>query len=286
MAPGQTTSVSIDPRATSPTAPGNTVYSFAWQLLGTQAQAGTGSSSGGSLDMPADPETRRRLKVLDAVFSSADRNGAIYTSGGLAIARPSAVKPMLVGITSAPIGGEGLPSVGAQRTFQESVIEVPVHVSIAPGPFTVPPPLMQPTVGVESGASLNSGGPGTLTWLDLRGAATYTYRLDLPANSHVEQLTVTTQQATGGPIATGTAPATPLRSTTSGPSTQGTFSIYNWQTSGWQALTAGTREVALSPADDFIGPDGSVRIQVTSGGTDRTVRFVSPELTLQGEAGS
>jgi len=76
------------------------------------------------------------------------------------------------------------------------------------------------------------------------------------------------------------------RGTTVGPSSPGTFSIYDWQAAAWYTLDAGTREVALSPAADFVGPDGSVRVQVASGGADKVVRFLPPELTLEGEAGS
>jgi hypothetical protein len=38
----------------------------------------------------------------------------------------------------------------------------------------------------------------------------------------------------------------------------------------------------LSAGAGFVGPDGSVRIQVNSGG-NKTVRFAPPELTMQGE---
>jgi hypothetical protein len=288
MAPGQTASVSFDTRVAPPTASGNLPYSFAWQLFGVPAptpRAATSSSP--SLDVPADPETRRRIKVVDAVFAPGDRSAPIaYSANGLPMPRPTSVRPMLVAVTSEPVGGEMLPSAGAQRTFQQTVIEVPVRLSIAPGPFTLSSSLMPPTVGVASGGSLNPGGSYSPAWLDLRGAATYTFRADLPVNSHVNHLNVTTQQASGAPPSTGSRALAPLNNTSRGPSTQGTFSIYNWQTAAWESLAAGTREVDLSPAEEFIGPDGSVRILVTSGGADRVVRFLAPELTLQGEAGS
>jgi hypothetical protein len=125
--------------------------------------------------------------------------------------------------------------------------------------------------------------------LDLRGSATYTFRIDLPANSRVDRLNVTTQQATGTPPTSSTSPAPAVRpslpASTPAP-TPGTFSAYDWQTGSWQPLAPGTNEVELSPAQNFVGPDGSVRIQVASGGADRVVRFLPPELTLQGEAGS
>jgi hypothetical protein len=288
MAPGQTASVRFDPRESPPSAAGNLPYSFAWQLFGVPAAAPrAANSSSPGLDPPGDPETRRRIKVVDAVFAPGDRSAPIaYSANGVPMPRPTSVRPMLVAVTSEVVGADVLPSVGAQRTFQESVIEVPVRLNIAPGPFTLSSSLMPPTVGVDSGASLNPGATSSTPWLDLRGAATYTFRADLPVNSHVNRLNVTTQQASGGPAPAGARTPPPPNTTSRGPSTQGTFSIYNWQTAAWEVLAAGTREVALSPAQEFIGPDGSVRIQVTSGGTDRVVRFLAPELTLEGEAGS
>jgi hypothetical protein len=288
MAPGQTTSVRFDPRASPPVAPGNLAYSFAWQLFGVPAAAARASNtSGPGLDPPGDAETRRRIKVVDAVFGPGDRSAPVtYSANGLPMPRPTSVRPMLVAVTGEVVGADVLPNAGAQRTFQESVIEVPVRLSIAPGPFTLSSSLMPPTVGIASGGSLNPGGSSSPLWLDLRGAATYTFRADLPVNSHVNRLNVTTQQASAPSVPAGARTLPQPSNANRGPSTQGTFSIYNWQTAAWESLTAGTREVALSPAQEFIGPDGSVRILVTSGGTDRVVRFLAPELTLEGEAGS
>jgi hypothetical protein len=280
MAPGQTVSVSFDPRGSPPATSGNLPYSFAWQLFGVPAP-----STLSNLDAPSDPETRRRIKVVDAVFSPGDRSTAVaYSPNGVPMLKPASVRPTLVAVTGDAVGGEALPSAGTQRTFQETVVEMPVHLGIAPGPFILASSLMPPTVGVDTGGSLNSGSTTGPPWLDLRGAAIYTFRADLPLNSRVDKLNVTTQQASG-PVATSANPPA-ARTTARAPSTQGTFSIYNWQTAGWLSLAAGNREVALSPAQEFVGPDGSVRILVTSGGTDRVLRFLAPELTLEGEAGS
>jgi hypothetical protein len=283
MVPGQTSTVSFEASAAPPQPPGYPAYAFSWQLFGVSSPTPNARP-----DVPSDPEIRRRLKIVDAVFSANETRPV--ASYNVPFGAPSTVRPMLVGISSDPIGQDMLPSAGAQRVFQETVVEVPVHLTIAPGPFTVTSWLLPATVGVGTGGSLNPGGTTSPAWLDLRGAATYTYQLDLPANSRVDRMNVTTQQAPGGSVPVGSGPST-VRSTTSAqtttaPSTQGTFSIYNWQNAGWESLAAGSREVALSPAQEYVGPDGSVRIQVTSGGNDRVVRFLAPELTLEGQAGS
>jgi hypothetical protein len=287
MAPGQTSSVALDPRAPPPMAPGAIPYSFAWQLLG-EPSAGmrTGSGSPTGLDLASDPETRRRLRVVDAVFSSSDASSPLaYNGSGVPNSRPSAVRPMLIALSTDNIGTDVLPSVGTQRTFELSVLEVPVHLNIQPGPFTLSSALTPPSVAVDSGASLNVGATSGGTWLDLRGAATYTFRPDMPGNAHIDRLTISTQQA-GVPQPSGGTNAAPTLPRAAGPSTQGTFSIYNWQTAAWQMLAPGTQQVDVSDAPPYIGPDGSVRVKVTSGGTDRLVRFLPPELTLEGEVSS
>jgi len=289
MAPGQTSSVTFDPRTPPPMAPGSIPYSFAWQLLG-QPSANLRATSGSStaLDMPNDPEIRRRARALDAVFSAGDTNAPLsYSGNGVPLTRPTSVRPTLIAISSDSIGGDVLPTVGAQRAFELSVIEVPVHLNITPGPFTLSAALVPPSVAVDSGASLNAGVTSGASWLDLRGGATYTFRPDVPTNARVNRLTVSTQQASVGQPGSAAASAPPaLNRTSAVPSTQGTFSIYDWRTAAWQRLAAGSQFVALDDAPRFIGPDGSVRVQVTSGGSDRLVRFLPPELTLEGEVAS
>jgi len=244
------------------------------------------------LELPSDPDIRRRVKVLDTVFAPGDRNGpSSYSGGGMPIQRAVPVRPMLVALSSASIGTDVLPTAGAQRSFQLTVIEVPVKLEIAAGPFTLSPALLRPAVTLDSGASLNmsggysSGGPSAVL-LDLRGAASYTFHPDLPANARVDQLVVTTQQAGPAAVSQPGAPQPALRQTgTPGPSTDGTFSIYNWLTAAWQPLAAGNTQVAINPPTGLLAPDGTVRVQVTSGGADRTVRFVPPELTVLGVSG-
>ena len=288
MAPGQTSNVMLDPRTPPPMAPGSVPYSFAWQLLGEPSTSPRASSaSPTALDMPNDPETRRRLRVVDAVFSSSDGSSSLaYNGGAIPSTRPSSVRPMLIALSSDSIGGDVLPSVGVQRTFELSVLEVPVHLSIQSGAFTLSSALNPPSVAVDSGASLNVGVTSGATWLDLRGAATYTFRPDMPGNAHVDRLTISTQQASVAQTGAGSNATVTLPPPSTGPSTQGTFSIYNWQTAAWQTLVSGAQQVDLSDAPPFIGPDGSVRVKVTSGGTDRLIRFLPPELTLEGEVGS
>jgi hypothetical protein len=246
------------------------------------------TSSPTALELPQDPDIRRRAKVMDTVLARGERSRYIYSSGGQPFQQALPVTPMLVAMTSNAIGDDALPSVGSQRAFSLSVVVEPIQLAIAPGLFTLTPVLLPPSVSVDSAASMTpaSGGPGSLALLDLRGGtATYTFHANLSPAARVDRLVVKTQEST--------APATPLGSgglvgarngapDPPGPSTQGTFSAFNWDTGTWAPLAAGETQATLSAAAAFVGPDGSVRIQVSSGG-NKTVRFVAPELTMQGE---
>ena len=289
MAPGQTTSVTFDPSIPPPTAPGNFVYSFGWQLYGVPSPTVRGSGSSVSLDLPNDPDVRRRVRVMDAVFSPGDRNAFIsYSGSGAPIQRATSVRPMVIAVSRAAIGGDVLPTAGAQRTFQLTVIQAPIHLSVGPGAFTVSGALVAPLVTLDQGASLTpaNGDPAGYAWLDLRGGATYTFRTGLPASARVSSLTLTTQQSTTPPpTATVPVPAPASRSDRPGPSAAGTFSIFNWESAVWQPLVSGQTSVDVAPSG-LVGPDGSVRVRVTSPGADRSVRFLAPQLTIHGEASS
>jgi len=232
------------------------------------------------------------------VLARGDRgrlSSSYYGSGSQPYQQSAPTAPILVAMSSALIGDDALPSAGAQRTFELTVLDQPIQLPIAPGPFKVVPVLLPPTVVVEAGATLSntsyqgySGGP---TWIDLRGgAANYVFRAELPSGARVDAVTVKTTQSGAQIVTPGTSPgpgiAVATRADSPVPSTAGTFRAFNWQTNAWEPLTPGATETTISPAAAFISSSGVVRIQVTSGGRDRSVRFQAPELTIVGEVPS
>jgi hypothetical protein len=290
LAPGQTAAVSFDPRTPPPSAPGNFAYSLAWQMFGVPSaslRANTQSST--ALELPQDTDVRRRVKVMETVLARSDRSRYVYSAGGQPFQQATPVAPMLVAMTNNAIGDHALPSVGSQRTFSLSVVEEPIQFAIAPGPFTLTPVLLPPSVSVDSAASMTqaNGGPGALALLDLRGGtATYTFHANLTPAARVDSLVVKTQESTAPAIPPGSSGLVVTRNgppDPPGPSTQGTFSAFNWGTETWAPLAAGQTQANLSGSEGFVAPDGSVRIQVSSGGANKTVRFLPPELTMQGE---
>jgi hypothetical protein len=127
-----------------------------------------------------------------------------------------------------------------------------------------------------------SGSPGgTLVWVELSGgSAIYGFRPPLPAQAQVEALVITTRQlGSSTPMASGRASGPNL--TAPQPAQADVFSIYNWESASWEPLPGGQEQVRVQPAARYVGPDGLVKVQVTAG-TDRVLRFVMPELTVEG----
>ena len=73
LAPGQTVPVSFDPRTTPPAAPAGVAYSLAWQMFGTPSTSARATQSVATLELPSDPEVRRRVRLLDTVLARGDR---------------------------------------------------------------------------------------------------------------------------------------------------------------------------------------------------------------------
>jgi hypothetical protein len=295
LAPGQTVPVSFDPRTPAPTTQANIAYSLAWQMYGAP-DTPSRSPTAGRYKMPEDPEQRRRMRLLDTVLARSgggQLNQYNFSSQPYQQVAPTA--PLLVAVTSAPIGEDTLPNAGAQRTFELTVFDEPLSLLVAPGPFKLLPVLLPPIVVTDPGATLSNNtyqaGLSSPNWIDLRGGtATYTFHADLPPGSRVDSLGVRTTQSSTQIL---TSPAVPsvgpgLASLNRGPDnpspgTAGTFSAFNWQSSRWEQLTPGSTQTTIDNAVAYVSQNGVVRIQVNSGGKDRTVRYQAPELTMVGE---
>lgn len=295
LAPGQTVPVSFDPRTPPPTTQANIAYSLAWQMYGAPDSPAR-SPNAGRFKMPDDPEMRRRMRLLDTVLArtgGSQLNQYNFSTQPYQQVAPTA--PLLVAVTSAPIGEDTLPSAGAQRTFELTVFDEPLSVPIAPGPFKLLPVLLPPIVITDPGATLSNNnyqtGLSNPSWVDLRGGtATYTFHADLPRGSRVDSLGVKTTQSSTQVL---TSPAVPSAGPglavlnrgpdNPAPGTAGTFSAFNWQTNRWEQLAPGGTLTTIDDAVPFVSPNGVVRIQVNSGGKDRTVRYQAPELTMVGE---
>ena len=60
----------------------------------------------------------------------------------------------------------------------------------------------------------------------------------------------------------------------------GVFAIFNARSGAWEPLPVG-EEARVQPGDAYVGPDGTVRVQV-SAAPDRMVRFLPPAVTIEG----
>ena len=196
-------------------------------------------------------------------------------------------------MSSALIGEDALPSAGAQRTYELSVLDQPVQLPVAPGPFKVVPVLLPPTIAADPGVTMSNNSirleQRTSVGRPARGRRdVYVPRRSAGGQSgrlaghphHAMSTQVTTPQSVSGP-----GPASISRGPdVPAPGTGGTFRAFNWQTNTWEPLTSGATETTLSPGGPFVSPSGVVRVQVNSGGRDRTLRYQAPELTVVGEA--
>jgi hypothetical protein len=195
------------------------------------------------------------------------------------------MSPTVLAFTTAALPGTEMPSAGDGRVLHLALISEPFELGVANGPFALPPALLESNVSTEPGAMLfmAGGGPGAQV-LELRGTATYTFRAHLPPGAVVDSLAVRMQQSPPQ-----TAPAASFsgsgRGIALGPSTPDAFRIFNWQSGRFESLPAGQTRAQLRPATSYAGPDGSVKVQVSSGDANSFIRFAPPELTLEGQNG-
>ena len=222
-------------------------------------------------EIPRDPEAQRRARLLDSTLVEPPRLGP---------APPAGLPPTVLAFTRSAVGG-GLPSAGKHPTYQLALLQQSLRLEPPAGPFTVPAGVTPPEVSSQSTRGLGFGSNNVAAWLELQsGAVTYTFRPPLPARFHADALVIATRQVgPSAPAAQGRGGAVPPTALP-GPAEPGTFAVYNWQSAAWEPL-GGQEHVRLEPATPYLGPDGAVKVQV-SAAPDRLVRFVQPELTVEG----
>ena len=222
------------------------------------------------LELPRDPEVRRRARLLDAMTN-------VPSFGPGAPTRPLA----LLGFVKGPVGGAG-PSAGDHPVYHLTLVEAPLRLEFAAGPFQLPAALSPAEMLDQTSRGIGGGGSGTLTWVELsEGSITYGFRPPLPKGARAEALAITTRQigSGGGAFPSKGSPGVP--SFAIQPAERGAFSVYSWQSATWEALPA--EEEVRVPASRYLGPDGLVKVQVASL-SDQPIRFLVPELVVEGVA--
>jgi len=287
LAPGQTVPVVLDPAPPARSFQGAPMLSL--RLLG-QPMGGPaappapppGSSypypPGGypAYQIPREPELLQRQRLLDAV------TGPQY---GNRLGRPLT----FFAFTRTPVGGDA-PTAGEHPVYYLTLLEQPVQLELAPGPFAMPAGLVPSEMIAQSTRGTGGGGNGTITWVELYGGAVaYEFRPPLPPSARIEALVIGTRQVGPTvPVEQGRG-APPPANLQPGPAEAGVFRIYNWQAASWEPLPS-DEEVRLQPAAPYVGPDRAIRVQVSArpdgqadGGSERLVRFLAPEVSLEGQ---
>jgi hypothetical protein len=226
------------------------------------------------MELPRDPETQRRARLVDAVMNVPRPFGPTGESLPLTF----------VGFTRAPIGG-GHPTAGDHPLYHLTLIEQPLRLDLGHGPFVLPEALAPGEIVGAPNAGMGGGGNGVLFWQELYGGSVvYAFRPPLPEGASVTALVVTTRQIGASQPAEQVrrGPAPPPPNVAAGPSEPGVFALFNARSGAWEPLPAG-EQARVQPGDPYLGPDGTVRLQVTAP-SDRMVRFVPPSLSVEGVA--
>ncbi len=291
LAPGQTAQVVLDPGPSMNPFEGG--FPLSYRLFGRPAGADGAGGSGGissvampvpagvsmasirsgmpeRYELPPDPEIQRRVRLMDPIV-----NGPRFGPGAPAI-------PLtFIAFTQAEVSG-ALPSAGDHPVFHLALLKQTLRLDLPVGPFTLPPAMTFPEQQDQTGG-MGGGGNGTISWMQIMGGSvTYGLRPPLPARARVQALTLTTRQM-GQATAWGSGKPTqpPGPNLTPGPAEAGVFSVYNWETASWEPLPGGQEQARLEPAVPYLGAEGVIKLQVSSG-TDRMVQFLLPELTVEG----
>ena len=226
------------------------------------------------MEVPREPEVQRRVRLMDSALPAMSMSGK-YGPGS------EALPLTFLAFTRAPVGGD-TPRAGNHPVYHLTLLEQPLHLELSPGPFTLPALLTPPTLLMQTGG-IGGGSNGAVYWSEMQsGYATYGFRPLLPGNAQVEALVLGARQ-----FGQSFAMADMSRGAMPSPSAQavipaefGVFSVYNWQSGTWDPLPTGAEQVALQPAP-YLSADGQVQVRVQAE-TGRVVRFLAPELTVEG----
>lgn len=220
-------------------------------------------------EFPQTPEGRRRAQLID---STVQPQGKGWGNPSMPLS--------FVAFTSEAIG-DSVVKLPGHPNHQLSVLEQRLSLDPGAGTFRIPPVLSQAEVRYTSNGGMGSGGNGTVYWMEVHGGlVALDFTPPLPSGASFTALELTTRQL--GPTAEwnpNTGVSGPLTEAAQG-AEAGIFQIYNWQTSAFEPLPAGQEQVRLANPAPYLSPEGIVRVQV--GQTNRVVRFMMPELTVEG----
>jgi hypothetical protein len=287
IAPGQTAAVALDlsddsDSTSTPTGTWPLSYRLLAQPASPAPQGGLRSPvpypypggvypylGGPAMDMPRDPETQRRARLLDAVTQGGYPSGP-YGAGGS--------QPLtLFAFTATPLGVP-IPTAGAHPVYSLSLLEQRLQLDVAPGPFQLPaelsPPQLVPNSLTRTGGARSSGPPS------ISMSAAYEFRPPLPKGAAVQALELSLPESSA-PI---TLPSPPARSTPSTVQAQPApaVAVYNWQYGSWDAFPSGERRIRVEPATPYVGSEGQVRVQASGAGGGPPYPTAAPKLAVEG----
>jgi len=223
------------------------------------------------LELQRNPEIQRRARLIDSATQ------VVMSKMGY----ENATFPLMVlAFTTDPVG-PALLDLGNHPTHHLTLIEQRLHLDLPAGPFRLPSALVPGDVTPTNVRGWGSGSDGKMAWIEFdNGAMTYTYTLPLTGKAEITSLKVTTQQI-GKVVPAANRGIMNAPTGVADPAEDGVFQIYNWESGGWDWLPGGQTEVTLTDPTAYVSEDLQVKVQVWSG-TERVVRFILPQLTVEG----
>lgn len=232
---------------------------------------------------PPDPEIQQRIRMLDMLLQRPSPGPG-----------PSPLPLTVFAFTRDPVGAVEFEPAG-HPTYYLSLLEQPLRLDLAPGPFRLPGALVVSEVVGMTSRGWGTSSNGQVTWVEIEGGSLdFAFRPPLPAGARVDALVIGTRQVNLQnltppvgkplPLAGGPPGSQPAPGPRVAPAAPGVFSLYNWQTGTWDALPAGREEARVSPAAAYVGPDHEVRLRASA--VQGRLAFVVPEVSFEGRMGS
>ncbi|MFZ5817645.1 MAG: hypothetical protein ACOY93_20520 [Bacillota bacterium] len=225
------------------------------------------------MEVPREPEIQRRSRMLESMlYRPTPGPGSTSLPLTFIAFTRDAVGPAVVDL-------EGHPE------HHLHLIQQDLYLEVEEGPFTLPASLIPSEIAVNTMRGMGSSSNGVITWMEIDGGSvTFTFTPPVLKGTTITALEVNTQMV-GEPITSSEAMRkAPPPNFTPQAAAPGIFRIFNFRDGAWEELPAGQERVRLTDPADYLGASGEVKLQAVSG-SNQIIRFVVPQLTLEGRGG-
>jgi uncharacterized membrane protein YhaH (DUF805 family) len=214
-------------------------------------------------------ERQRHLSLLAFLLTALQcSNPPLEATGSSAI---------LIGWADQPVDGVNAVTFNGIHPggLHETVLLAPVDITYAAGPLTLPPDVLPGRLVDAEAQNVRLLSPNSYALTS--GQVTFEY--SVPTSEHLHVQTITVSQPADSSIPPDMIPGSSLSSTSH-------ISLYNWQTSSWNAISL-TQSASFTTqnAKAYLSPDGRVLVQYVNQASGlASIAFTKPSLTITGIA--